>query len=121
MVALQSLGLFDTEKSNTIVVNSLSKNFGMSGWRLGYALGNPALINQMLKANQHIITCPPTILQQYIARHFHDILAITKPQIEVLARKREQVVAYLRRWPRVLARYRHFLLVRFDRRQRFDL
>ena len=38
-------------------MNSLSKNFGMSGWRLGYAIGNPALINQMRKANQHIITC----------------------------------------------------------------
>src|SRR5579883_1898711 len=46
-----SLGVFDREKSHTILINSLSKNFGMSGWRLGYVITNPSLTNQILKAN----------------------------------------------------------------------
>ncbi len=90
-----SLGTLDTAKQHVIVVNSLSKNLGMSGWRLGYVIGNPPLVDQVLKANQHIVTCPATILEHYVARHFHQILAITRPQIELLADKRRQVAACL--------------------------
>ena len=53
-------------KSNVIVANSISKNYGISGWRLGYVITNKNLINQILKLNQHIITCPSTILEYYI-------------------------------------------------------
>ena len=45
-----------------IVVNSISKNLGISGWRIGYAIANHEFIGHMLKLNQHIITCAPTIL-----------------------------------------------------------
>lgn len=89
-----SLGELDHDKQRVIVVNSLSKNFGMSGWRLGYAIGGRRLIEQMLKVNQHLITCPPTILQHYLARHFYDILEITRPQIDELDKKRKQIVEH---------------------------
>ena len=78
-----SFAELDTEKKHTIIVNSLSKNFGMSGWRLGYMISNEELINQTLKINQHLITCPSTILEYYIVKYFEDILKITKPQIKV--------------------------------------
>ena len=52
----------------TIIINSISKNFGISGWRLGYIITNEKLINQILKINQHLITCPPTILEYYIEK-----------------------------------------------------
>jgi len=87
----RSLGRFDAEKSNVIICNSISKNFGISGWRLGYVITNEPLINQILKVNQHIITCPASILQHYMARHFDEIIKITYPQIVEVVRKRERV------------------------------
>lgn len=90
-----SFAELDTEKKHTIIINSLSKNFGISGWRLGYMISNEELINQTLKINQHLITCPSTILEYYMAKYFDDILNITKPQIKKLIQKRNDISKFL--------------------------
>lgn len=74
-----------------IIVNSLSKNMGMSGWRVGYAIGSSSVINKILKINQHVITCAPTLLQHYMARNFDKITAITLPQVESVIEKRQRI------------------------------
>ena len=90
-----SLGLFDSDKSNVIICNSISKNFGISGWRLGYCITNEHLTNQVLKVNQHLITCPASILQYYMARHFDSIIQITYPQITAVVEKRRRVEQFM--------------------------
>lgn len=47
-------------KERTIVINGFSKGFAMTGWRLGYACGPAAIIEQMLKIHQYAIMCAPT-------------------------------------------------------------
>lgn len=91
-----SLGNLDNTFSHSIIVNSISKNYGISGWRLGYIITNERLTDQILKLNQHLITCPPSILQYYIAKHFDKIIKITKPQITAVVEKRNEVVAYVK-------------------------
>ena len=49
-------GRVDPSLENVVVVNSLSKNMGMSGWRLGYVLTHERLLEDILKVNQHLIT-----------------------------------------------------------------
>ena len=90
-----SFANLDTEKKHTIVINSISKNFGISGWRLGYVITNPNLISELLKINQHLITCPPTILEYYVDKYFDEIISITKPQIKDLTLKRKQIMDYM--------------------------
>lgn len=90
-----SVGNLDDEKRHLILCNSLSKNYGMSGWRLGYVISNADLIGQILKVNQHLITCPATILEYYVAKHFSELVEITKPQIADVVRKRQKVAEYL--------------------------
>lgn len=90
-----SLGALDPEKKHTIICNSMSKNYGMSGWRIGYVIGGQALIDEVLKINQHLITCPPTILQNYLAKYFDRILEITRPQIADLVRNRQQIARFM--------------------------
>ena len=47
----------------TITINGMSKAYAMTGWRLGY-LGAPAkLCEQILKVQQHIVTCAPSFVQ----------------------------------------------------------
>ena len=50
-------------KERTITVNSFSKAYAMTGWRLGYAVGHPALIQGMMKIHQIVVACAPTMLQ----------------------------------------------------------
>jgi len=90
-----SFGRVDPAKTHAVVFNSISKNYGVSGWRLGYVIGHASLIDQVLKVNQHLITCPATILSWYVARHFDEILDITKPQIRNVVCKRKQLAAYM--------------------------
>lgn len=92
-----SLGVLDPEKRRSIICNSISKNYGISGWRLGYVIANPGITDQILKINQHLITCPATILQLYIAKHFSEIIRITKPQIAEVVRKRKLVARHMDR------------------------
>lgn len=81
--------------SNIIVINSLSKNFGISGWRIGYAISNSRFISNLLKLNQHLITCAPSILMNYLELYFDDLIKITKPQIKNLIKKRNKIKKYL--------------------------
>ncbi len=90
-----SLGKMDATLGHSIVCNSISKNYGISGWRLGYVITNADLTNQILKVNQHLITCPATILEHYIARHFFEIIKITKPQILDVVDTRRRIAEYM--------------------------
>lgn len=86
-----SLASVDKDKEHSLVVNSLSKNMGMSGWRVGYAIAHKTVIKQLLKLNQHLITCAGTVLQDYMADHFFEILKCTVPQARNMAVKRSNV------------------------------
>ncbi len=50
-------------RERTIVINGFSKSHAMTGWRLGYACGPKAIVEQMLKIHQFAIMCAPTTSQ----------------------------------------------------------
>jgi aminotransferase len=52
----------------TITVNSFSKSWNISGWRLGYAFGDGKLIAPINNAANVIYVCPATPLQAALAR-----------------------------------------------------
>jgi len=58
-----SIANFPEMKDRTIVINGFSKAFAMTGWRIGFACGNSAVIKQMQKIHQYAIMCSPTIAQ----------------------------------------------------------
>lgn len=90
-----SYGTIDTTYEHAVICNSISKNYGISGWRLGYMITNENLINQFIKLQQHLITCAPTILEYYIEQNFEKIINITKPQIKQLVKKRNDVAKFM--------------------------
>lgn len=49
-----------------IVVNSLSKTFAMTGWRLGFAIAHPDVISNLAKIQSHS-TSNPSSISQYAA------------------------------------------------------
>ena len=50
-------------QERTILINGFSKAYAMTGWRLGYACGPHAIIEQMTKIHQFAIMCAPTTSQ----------------------------------------------------------
>ena len=50
-------------KERTILINGFSKAYAMTGWRLGYACGPAAIMEQMVKIHQYAIMCAPTTSQ----------------------------------------------------------
>ena len=83
---------------NVAVFNSISKNFGLSGWRIGYCVGNKDFILILNKFNQHLITCAPTCLQLALVGKLQLLREEIKPQLIDLNRKREIVIALLEKF-----------------------
>lgn len=53
-------------RENTIVINGVSKTYAMTGWRIGFAVGNEEIIQGMIRlASQS--TSNPTAVSQYAA------------------------------------------------------
>ncbi len=88
-------GAADPEKHHTITVNSMSKNYGISGWRIGYVIAHRQLVDQILKVNQHLVTCAPTILSYYLAENFDELIERTRPQIQRAVSARNDAAGWL--------------------------
>ena len=86
-----SMATIVPSKDGIIVVNSLSKNMGISGWRIGYVIAAEVVIETILKVNQHLVTCAPTLLLQYCTKYFDEIISITLPQVNDVVNKRQEV------------------------------
>ncbi len=67
-----SFASFPEIYEKTIVINGFSKAFAMTGWRIGYACGHPALIEQMHKIHQYAIMCSPTTAQYAAIEALHE-------------------------------------------------
>ncbi|WMC91364.1 aminotransferase class I/II-fold pyridoxal phosphate-dependent enzyme [Kineothrix sp. MB12-C1] len=50
-------------QERTILINGFSKAYAMTGWRMGYACGPKAILEQMIKIHQFAIMCAPTTSQ----------------------------------------------------------
>ncbi len=90
-----SCGALDPEKKHTIVCNSMSKNHGISGWRIGYAIAGRHIADEVLKINQHLVTCPPSILEHYLVRNFESLQRVTAPQVRDVVLRRRALAGFL--------------------------
>ncbi len=59
-----SIAALDGMRDRTVTVNSLSKTYSMTGWRIGYAVANREIIDQMVKLQQYSMVHAPSISQR---------------------------------------------------------
>jgi aspartate/methionine/tyrosine aminotransferase len=85
---------FDGAKERTLLVNSLSKSYAMTGWRVGFLAAPARVIENALKAGQNSITCVAPFVQKAAA------FALTDPEIQNVTVKMR--AAYARRRELVL-------------------
>lgn len=89
-----SAGALEGAKDRTILVNSLSKSYAMTGWRVGFLAAPQRVIEHALKAGQNSITCVAPFIQKAAA------FALTDPAVQQVTA--EMRTAYSRRRDLVL-------------------
>jgi aspartate aminotransferase len=58
-----SIASFEGMVERTILINGFSKTYAMTGWRIGYALAPPEILQGMLKIQQHSVSCAASFVQ----------------------------------------------------------
>jgi len=82
---------------NVITVNSFSKYFSMTGWRLGWLVVPESLVATFEKLAQNLFICAPTVAQQAALACFtHEALAIFEERRREFQRRRDFLVPVLR-------------------------
>ena len=59
-----SIGSFDGMARRTISAFTLSKSYAMTGWRVGYTVAPPAVINEMEKLMEHMVSGVTAVAQR---------------------------------------------------------
>ena len=79
------------------VVNSFSKYFGMTGWRLGWMVVPPAYVREIEKLAQHFFISPSTPAQHAaLAAFAPDTLEILEARRHAFAKRRNALLPALR-------------------------
>lgn len=93
--APQTVLAFDPE---AIVINSFSKYFGMTGWRLGWCVVPESMVSIMENLAQNYFICPSTIAQHAALACFSDAsLAICEQRRNIFLERRQLVLEGLKR------------------------
>jgi len=94
-----SIGSLPDMKKRTITVNGFSKNYSMTGWRLGFVAADSEVISALVRIHQYATICA-TSFAQYGA-----VAALTGPQTDIenmikeFDRRRELVYNALKEMP----------------------
>jgi aspartate/methionine/tyrosine aminotransferase len=87
------------DKDRVIVVNSFSKTYNMTGWRLGWLQASERLVRAMASGAEFITSNATSIAQQAGIIALRDGEAYVAEYREHLAKRRDQVVAALSAMP----------------------
>lgn len=81
---------------DVVVINSFSKYFNMTGWRLGWLVLPPALVPQVEKLAQNLLICASSIAQHAAVACFTpETLAIYEERKAEFKRRRDYIVPAL--------------------------
>lgn len=88
-----SPGSLAGSSSHTISLHSLSKAYGMAGWRLGYAAVPRQLMAALAKVQDTVLICPPLLNQRAALAALAAGPAWCAPRIAALAERRSLLLA----------------------------
>lgn len=90
---LQTALAFDND---AIIINSFSKYFGMTGWRLGWCVVPESMVEGMEKLAQNLYICPSTPAQKAALACFSEAsLAICEQRRQLLIERKNAVLTAL--------------------------
>jgi aspartate aminotransferase len=89
------------DREHLLIVGSLSKTYAMTGWRVGFALGNAKLLANMLKLQSHSTSNPTSIAQKAAVEALRASQDSVRGMLAEYRCRRDRVVEGLRAIPHV--------------------
>ncbi|OYT53578.1 MAG: hypothetical protein B6U77_03655 [Candidatus Hecatellales archaeon ex4484_218] len=94
-----SPSIFDPALERTIIINSFSKTYAMTGWRIGYLIGNKNIIANILKIKGSVNVCASSISQKAALEALKNSDNHVKKMLEEYAKRRKLVLDRLSKIP----------------------
>ncbi len=101
--SVASLG--EKEKEMSITVNSVSKTYAMTGWRVGYAAGPKEIIKGMINLQGHASGNVNSIAQKATLEALNGTQAPVKSMVEEYTKRREYMVSRLNKIEGIQCQY----------------
>lgn len=83
-------------RERTVLLNGFSKAYAMTGWRVGYAAGNPDFIAAMTKIHQYTMLCAPITAQMAALEALKSCKPSMQKMVEQYNRRRRLVLHALK-------------------------
>lgn len=87
-----SIGSIEEIKDQVITISSLSKTFAMTGWRIGYAVANEIVIDNMIKLNENLISGINEAFQRAGIEAIENADEAIKNMVDYYAENRKKIV-----------------------------
>lgn len=97
----RSIVSIDGMQERTVLVNSLSKEFCMTGYRLGYVLGPQEIISAMTKLQENVAACAPLPSQYAGIEALSGKEDYSKNMVEVFTERRDVLYRGLKDLPKI--------------------
>ena len=78
--------------SRAVIINSFSKTFAATGWRLGFVVASPELLSAIGKIHYHIMACPSTPAQRAVLKGLESDLSATRRMAREFRARRDLVM-----------------------------
>lgn len=83
----ESIASIPGMKERTIIINSASKTYSMTGWRIGYAMGPSNILKYLSKVHQSFSTCATAFAQVGAAEAYNNGQPFVEKMIEEFERR----------------------------------
>ena len=87
------------EYENVVYLNTFSKAYAMTGWRIGYVVAKPEFADAIKKMNYHLVACPPTPTQHACLAALTGPQDFVKGMVEAFRERRDLIVKLIRQIP----------------------
>ena len=84
-----SIGSLDGMKDLTVSIYTLSKSYAMTGWRVGYVVADKAIIDEMEKLMEHMVSGVTAVAQRAALAAITESQDCVKQMVERYAKRRE--------------------------------
>jgi len=95
----RSIATLPGMSERTVVVNSFSKTYAMTGWRIGYVVGPKEIMGQIAKASHSTMVCVNSIAQYAALAALRGSQEPTKRMLETYRTRRRLLVDALKSIP----------------------
>lgn len=84
-------------KDRTLIINSTSKTFSMTGWRVGYVLGNATFIECLQNVHEQLNICPTSFAQEGSIIAYKEEIKEVEMMFNEYKRRKDYIVDFLRK------------------------